>query len=885
MSDQPQPFSPEDPRLSAYLLGEMDDAERTAFEAELQSHPEAATHLEGLRETSSLLSQALEQEPAPALSAGQRSEILAAAAVANPSPSKEKAAMRKSHHWKIWGVVGTLAALGIVVAVLQRNTFREQTERVLTANQSSEEAEKNLLDSQYERHAAEAETLAELEEMQMDETIDVRNHTEAIASREATHPMRPISGGELPGLDLPRLADFPKNGALAGLGQPGAPDPSSSIRGARPAGNIAPPMNPSESEPHPFANDGKQVVATTAPQTKPGEPLPKQSPEEYARLAANSIPKAPLGWRKSDLKWDDGDWNLEFEGEAGQAGNESYEPIFENDFIPPRGEKALSTFSIDVDTASYSNMRRFIQNGQRPPVDAVRIEELVNYFHYDYAPPINGDPFSVHTEVAICPWKPEHHLVRFGLKGREIARDQRPLSNLVFLVDVSGSMSRPNKLPLVQKALTMLANEMNENDRISIVTYAGSAGVKLPSTSGEHKSQIITAIQNLRAGGSTNGEAGIHLAYNQAIQNFIQDGANRVILCTDGDFNVGVSGDNELVTIIQDKAKKSSVFLSVFGFGMGNYKDSKLEKLADKGNGHYAYIDNEREARKVFVEELTGTLYTIAKDVKIQVEFNPAHVGAYRLIGYENRILAAQDFNDDTKDAGEIGAGHTVTALYEIIPADKMPAIAQDIDRLKYQPAPEVKGNDAKPSPELLTLKLRYKQPDEDVSVKREYPVKNPGKDRKEPSVQTEWQAAVAAFGMVLRGSKHKGEADLRLVRELAMGSRGPDPSGRRREFIDLILTAEKLAAGQPLAPAQKPEEVSTEEGQKTASVKGKYQKLLKTLNVPNDLRIYGAFNDYGYWEGNTYGKHDDLPKAHWVYVYPNWYLWSETAEGKPESE
>jgi Ca-activated chloride channel family protein len=352
-----------------------------------------------------------------------------------------------------------------------------------------------------------------------------------------------------------------------------------------------------------------------------------------------------------------------------------------------------------------------------------------------------------------------------------------------------------------------------------------------------------------------------------------------VILCTDGDFNVGVSGDDELVTLITDKAKNSGVFLSIFGFGMGNYKDAKLEKLADKGNGHYAYIDNEREAKKVFVEELTGTLYTIAKDVKIQVEFNPAHVGAYRLIGYENRILAAQDFNDDTKDAGEIGAGHTVTALYEVIPQGVMPAVAQDVDRLKYQPLPEADPK-TEPSPEMLTLKLRWKKPEEDVSVKREYPVMDPGKKAAEPASDTEWQAAVAAFGMVLRNSKHKGQADLRLVKELALGSRGPDPTGLRREFIDLILTTERLASGQPLQPAEVPQAQPAEEAEKTASVKGKYQTLLKTLAAPEDLGVYGAFNDYGYWEGKTYGDNEDLPKAHWVYVYPNWYLW-ESAQGK----
>ncbi|HLQ46539.1 MAG TPA: VWA domain-containing protein, partial [Planctomycetaceae bacterium] len=380
------------------------------------------------------------------------------------------------------------------------------------------------------------------------------------------------------------------------------------------------------------------------------------------------------------------------------ASAEAYAAIHDNPFASPLQEP-LSTFSIDVDTAAYSNMRRFLTQGSWPPPDAVRIEELVNYFTYDYTPPgaeisnlksqiSNQDtPFAVHLEVAACPWNAEHRLVRVGLKGKEIALDKRPVSNIVFLIDVSGSMQDANKLPLVKAGLKRLVEQFTENDRVGIVVYAGASGVMLDSTNASHKDVILSSIESLQAGGSTNGGEGIQLAYAMARKHFIPKATNRVILCTDGDFNVGITNPDDLTRLIEEEAK-SGVFLSVLGFGMGNLKDSTLEKLADKGNGNYAYIDSLREANKVFVEQMTGTLITIAKDVKIQIEFNPSQVGAYRLIGYENRLLAAQDFHDDTKDAGEIGAGHTVTALYEIIPPGKLPVAAPQTDeKLKYQPS------------------------------------------------------------------------------------------------------------------------------------------------------------------------------------------------------
>jgi Ca-activated chloride channel family protein len=479
---------------------------------------------------------------------------------------------------------------------------------------------------------------------------------------------------------------------------------------------------------------------------------------------------------------------------------ETYDHIVDNKFLAVT-EHPLSTFSIDVDTASYSNVRRYLSEGQLPPPGAVRIEEMVNYFTYNYPQPVDGVPFSTNVEIADCPWHSEHRLVRIGLKGREIAADKRPVSNLVFLLDVSGSMQDANKLPLLKTAMKLLVDQLTENDRVSIVVYAGASGVALQPTTADQKQVIANALEQLQAGGSTNGNEGIELAYLLALEHFVPKGTNRVILCTDGDFNVGITDQSQLMRVIEEKAR-SGVFLSVLGFGMGNYKDSTLEKLADKGNGNYAYIDTPNEAKKVLVEQMQGTLITIAKDVKIQIEFNPAHASAYRLIGYENRLLAKEDFNDDKKDAGEIGAGHTVTALYEVIPPGKSTSTAS-VDPLKYQPkkAPiEVASTDSgvpqgtKPeaahSDELLTLKLRYKQPDGDTSQLIEVPVKDQGRKFTEASSDFAWAAAVASFGMLLRDSEYKGNATLPAVLEIAQANKGEDNSGYRAEFIRLVQAA-----------------------------------------------------------------------------------------------
>jgi Ca-activated chloride channel homolog len=476
--------------------------------------------------------------------------------------------------------------------------------------------------------------------------------------------------------------------------------------------------------------------------------------------------------------------------EADQSNTEAYDRIYENDFLSPAREP-LSTFSIDVDTASYSNTRRFLLTEKRPPPkDAVRIEELVNYFPYQYGTPEDGKPFATHVEVGECPWNKEHRLVRIGLKGREIDKAKRPPSNLVFLIDISGSMSAPNRLPLVKRGLRLLVDELNENDRVAIVVYASGTGVALPSTPASDKQTILGTLDRLQAAGSTNGGAGIQLAYDQATANFLKGGTNRVILCTDGDFNVGVTNQGDLTRLIEDKAK-SGVFLTVLGFGMGNLKDSTLEKLADKGHGNYAYIDTLNEARKVLVEQMGGTLVCIAKDVKVQVEFNPEKVTAYRLIGYENRLMRAQDFNDDKKDAGDIGAGHTVTALYEVVPAGKQVKLP-DVDPLKYQ-QPTAPANAAR-GPDLLTLKLRFKDPEGEKSELLEFPVVDGGAKLDATTEDFRFAAAVAEFGLLLGGSRHKADANFNQVRALASGARTYDPSGYRAEFLELVQAAEGLA-------------------------------------------------------------------------------------------
>lgn len=490
--------------------------------------------------------------------------------------------------------------------------------------------------------------------------------------------------------------------------------------------------------------------------------------------------------------------NFEIPDDEASYNTESYNAINENDFKKSIDDP-LSTFSIDVDNASYSNVRRFISMGQTPPKDAVRVEEMINYFDYDYPQPHGSDPFAINTELADCPWNPQSKLLLFGLQGKDIDYTQLNPSNLVFLIDVSGSMDDVNKLPLVKQSLNMLVDKLGENDRIAIVVYAGAAGLVLQSTPANQKQSIRDAINNLTAGGSTAGGEGIKLAYDIAQANFIPGGNNRVILCTDGDFNIGASSDAEMTRLIEDK-RKSGVYITACGFGMGNYKDSKLKQIADNGNGNYFYIDDAKEAQKVFVTDMRGTLFTIAGDVKIQVEFNPARVKEYRLIGYESRLLNKEDFNNDAKDAGELGAGHRVTALYEVIlnDGDVQPEGISNVpqgETLKYQTTQV--NPDAYYTHEICTLRLRYKDPGGSTSKLLEKSVNDGSVPIESASDNMRLAAAVAEFGMLLRDSEYKGSASYASVIKLAQSALGSDVHGYRSDFIQMVNTYTGFAAKQ----------------------------------------------------------------------------------------
>lgn len=539
--------------------------------------------------------------------------------------------------------------------------------------------------------------------------------------------------------------------------------------------------------------DGAVTVGTATRRTdaRPEHAGGYATPSPIATGRSPSIMRAPGGVRERSLPR-----RHRYPAPADSGNTEAYEHIDENAFRSPL-VAPLSTFSVDVDRASYSNVRRFLTAGTLPPIDAVRIEELVNYFPYADDAPNGRDPLRITTEVAPAPWNPSHDLVRVALRARDVDMRHAPASNLVFLIDVSGSMQGPNRLGLVKQSLALLVHELREQDRVAIVVYAGSAGLVLPSTSGGEKSRILAALDGLQAGGSTAGGAGIKLAYDVARQNFIRGGTNRVILCTDGDFNVGQSSDAELVRLIEEKRREGS-FLTILGYGMGNYKDQKMEKLAGAGNGNYAYIDDLLEASKMLVKEMGGTLITVAKDVKLQVEFDPTRVQAYRLLGYEDRLLRDEDFANDVKDAGDVGAGHAVTALYEIIRTEerldvKLPPVAP----LRYQRPTERRERGG----ELLHVSLRYKSPDGERSVLRTHPVRHTRHEFGRPSESMRFASAVAGFGMLLRNSPHAGSLTWPQLVSLARGATGADPDGYRADFVRLAEMATSLSLGFARSP------------------------------------------------------------------------------------
>jgi Ca-activated chloride channel family protein len=784
-----------DPKWTAYALGEItDETERAEMERILEESGEIRRTVEEIRQTAGLLKEELMAEPAVHLTANQRERIEA-----------------KATAGRIWfGLkpAWVTACAAAAVLALSFFTYRQWTrmESTPSKTQMASAAKKESLPAilgdfekqpaletrsatgANEKPAAAAPAASEKLKSSTDHLQDVKQMYYT-AIDKGMEKKAPAMGEIMAAAPEPPKATPP----------PPTPLQQAALKGAvrRESGILAP---TSEAKIQDAAERSLLETASsteTVAQAEPVKELPLVSSDviDLAKVQKGAaIPvrtsggiAGGMGFREAEMQvlpepFPRREGRHRYQRQRGPFNTEAYDYIQDNDFLDV-SENPLSTFSIDVDTASYSNVRRFLQGGSLPPKDAVRIEELVNYFNYDYKGPKDGKPFAAHFEITESPWNPKHLLLRIGLKGREIKSGKRPDGNLVFLLDVSGSMSAPNKLPLVKESMRLLVDQLTESDRVAIVVYSGDAHLHLPSTSGDRKERLRRNIGRLHAGGSTNGASGIQLAYETARINFIEGGVNRVILATDGDFNVGITGRGDLTRLIEKNAE-SGIYLSALGFGMGNYKDSTLEMLADKGRGNYAYIDTINEAKKVLVEQINSTLVPIAKDVKIQVEFNPRRVAAYRLIGYEDRIMPKEDFNDDTKKAGVIGAGHAVTALYELVP----PGVSTDkpgVDPLKYQKPAE--PSSSADSNELLTVKIRSKEPEKDKSVLSEFAVKDSSEKFSKSSRDHKFAAAVAAFGMVLRDSAHKGSANMEDVLDWAKEGKGADPHGYRQEFIRLI--------------------------------------------------------------------------------------------------
>lgn len=767
-------LTPYDPRLTAYVLGELEPAERQTVEAAIAESAELQQAVFELEKTSTLLKTSFAAEH----SHGPLESCVSSAVVASREVKPKATARRRiaSISWIVAAtlIVGTLGTLFWLTNASHRNNTP-----LALRNSAEMEQLFEQMESEERGIAGKLDDLTTILDTSSSSMTDAAAIERGLRGHSLNTDLAPQTTGE-------SASAGDSTAEVAGGGQTRSytvmvPYPESD-------GSLT------------VQQQSRTRDLTVAQQVPDGGTVLMGgiNREPIAQLYGQSGDQ-PDAQKTSELEFP----STEFweQGKARRKKYESsrlspeiiagdrYDPIIENAFLSPR-ESPLSTFSIDVDTASYSKVRSYLKNYQQlPPPGAVRIEELVNYFPYSYAPPVDDTPFAAHQSVVACPWNPEHRLVRVALKGREIPQEKRPLSNLVFLLDVSGSMNESNRLPLVKRGIEMLINQLGENDRVAMVVYAGAAGLVLDSTTGDQKTTLLGALERLSAGGSTNGGDGIRLAYQLAQDNFITGGINRVILCTDGDFNVGTTSTDELVGLVEEKAR-GNVFLTVLGFGMGNLNDAMLEQISNRGNGTYAFIDTDHEAHKVMVEQLSGTLQTIAKDVKIQIEFNPARVAAYRLIGYENRILAAEDFNNDRKDAGEIGAGHTVTALYEIVPAGSdAPGSAPAVDDLKYQARLE-DATVAEDNGELLTLKLRYKQPEGSTSQLLEFPLVDGNRPFSEADRDFQFAAAVAAFGMKLRGSQHAGTITWPAILEIAQAACGADAGGYRTEFVELVRAA-----------------------------------------------------------------------------------------------
>jgi len=740
-----------DPRITAFALGELAGDEKTKFEAELATNAELADAVEQSRQIARQLQTHFAAEQTPPLDAERRQQIFA------ESPSVVQQATGGVSVWKRYGIQLAVAATLIFVVIgLTLPAVRMSREAVLaTGEYSLGPANSGAPAPAFSHNPTAPESF---------------RYQQPISAIDGEMESSPASGAvEGLALDAADSSSLPLSPQLGRSAESDSAQPKDLRRLTKQGESLANPIiRPS-------------VIANSPSMGLPVDALARTSKSSPQGNALEESLHKPFGEAID-------------EGRGPGMAGDRFEPITDNGFKRVT-EHPLSTFSIDVDTASYSKVRSYLTHAnQLPRPDAVRIEEMLNYFDYEYAPPTadSEHPLTSRAEIVSCPWNDSHRLARIALKGKTFTTEQRPPCNLVFLLDTSGSMDAPNKLPLVQEGLKLLLSKLGENDRVAIVVYAGSAGLVLDSTSVADDAKIRRALTQLAAGGSTNGGAGITLAYQTARDHFIKDGVNRVILCTDGDFNVGMTGTDSLVSLVEDESK-GGVFLTVLGFGMGNHNDSMLEQISGKGNGTYAYIDTVNEARKVLVDQTDSTLVTIAKDVKLQVEFNPAHVSAYRLIGYENRVLAKEDFNDDQKDAGEIGAGHCVTALYEIVPANQQAdALAPPVDELKYQT--ELKQTKAADSNETLTVKMRYKAPDGDTSTLAEFPVSDAGKSFADSDVDLRFAAAVAGFGMKLRRSQYAGSWTYEDVEQTASAALGKDPFGLRAEFVELVRKASELA-------------------------------------------------------------------------------------------
>jgi Ca-activated chloride channel family protein len=816
-----------DPRWTAYALGEIaDEKKRAEIESILAESEEMRQLVAEIRQTAGLVKEELAAEPFPGLTQAQRERIKARANVRRgwlpPRP--------------IW--IGAAAAMVLAISVMLVRFRHEEiasrqksTEPILTAELKKPVQTADFMkQSREEVPAPEAAQRATAPAgLRADRALAVEPES---GKEQSAPPAASVAAGSShgAGLDAQKTAavgDSFRNEVADRLattaaspdrqkGQPVAPvktgsPPEESLLARKAAAVPAPEGQKAQ----PVA---EQMTATPAEQKALSDSVVVQAQALTNQYAATSPMQnvsgsAVVGGVSGELQgyFEDASMRRRFPPfprpvppfppvprPRGQFKTEAYDYIGDNPFLDV-AQNPLSTFSIDVDTASYSNVRRFLDNGSLPPKDAVRIEELVNYFDYDYRGPSDEKPFAANFELSEAPWKPEHRLLRIGLKGREITPGKRPPGNLVFLLDVSGSMADGNKLPLVKESMRLLVDQLTESDRVAIVVYASDTRLLLPSTRGDQKEKLRRVIDSLRAGGSTNGASGIQLAYQTAQQNFIEGGTNRVILATDGDFNVGITSRGELARLIEEKAK-TGIFLSALGFGMGNYKDATLELLATKGRGNYAYIDNSREAQKVLVEQINATLVAIAKDVKIQVEFNPRRVSSYRLIGYEDRIMPKEDFNDDEKTAGTVGAGHTVTVLYELVPAGISDS-RREVDPLKYQKPGQT--SPSADSDEILTMKIRSKEPGKDKSVLTEFTLKDSAEKFSKASQDFKFAAAVAAFGMALRDSPYKGNANLENALDWAKEGRGSDRNGYRQEFIRLIHRAISLPLETEKAPVR----------------------------------------------------------------------------------